>query len=103
QAGEIASTQSGHYCRRRSPAGRAVRWPLAAALTAGDIDSFQDYERGGCQVRIEATVLRQNAAVARPFPISCVAQHRSALTFQILTYISIGFLRNLIYAASYVG
>jgi hypothetical protein len=37
--------------------------------------------------------------VTQLFPISCVARHQSAPAFQVLTYISIGFLRNLIYAA----
>ena len=102
QAGEIAPAQSGHYRWRQAPE-RAARRVLRAALTATNIDSFLDNERGGCRVRIEATVLRQNAAVTKLFPTGCVTRHQSALAFQVLTYISIGFLRNLIYAAADVG
>src|ERR1700757_1112122 len=60
-------------------------------------------ERGGCRVRRKYTVLRQNAAAAQLFPISYVARHRSALAFKILTYISIGFFDDIIYAAHNVG
>ena len=103
QTGEIASTQSGHGRRRRSLDGRAARRVLAAALTVSYTDNFLGRERDGCLVRLESTVLRQNAAVAQPVPITAAARLQSAPASQILTYISIGFWRNLIYAAGSVG
>src|ERR1700730_5633904 len=60
---------------------------------------FRLGERAGCRVRREFTVLRQNAAVTQPLPINCGGSTPISAGIQVLTYISIGFLSDIIYAA----
>src|ERR1700732_4404858 len=100
QAGKIAATQSGHGRRRQAPDGRAARRVLGVALTATDYRQlFRLGERAVCRVRRESTVLRQNAAVTQPLPINCGGSTPISAGIQVLTYISIGFLSDIIYAA----
>src|ERR1700731_4506417 len=60
---------------------------------------FRLGERAGWRVRRESTVLRQNAAVTQPLPINCGGSTPISAGIQVLTYISIGFLSDIIYAA----
>ena len=94
--------------RTRSPASGARRAcslprPLGRPLGRTSRNRYRQLfrlgERAGCRVRRESTVLRQNAAVTQPLPINCGGSTPISAGIQVLTYISIGFLSDIIYAA----
>src|ERR1700730_3357023 len=98
--------------RTRSPASGARRAcslprPLGRPLGRTSRNRYRQLfrlgERDGCRVRIESTVLRQNAAVTQPLPINCGGSTPISAGIQVLTYISIGFLSDIIYAAAKLG